>query len=134
MARRDVNSMWAEACAALAQAERLHRQFFEAALPRKGSSLAWQAPVDVFERGPELTIWVALPGVAPENVEISLDGATLRVAGVRRLQVPTRSTVIRRMEIPHGRFERHIELPAGSYTLEAFETLNGCVHLRLRRQ
>ena len=113
----------------LAQAERLHRQFFQVG---EGPG-AWEAPVDVFEHGPELTVWVALPGVAPEHVAITLEGASLRVTGVRPLRVGPRSAVIRRLEIPHGRFERRIELPGRGYIIEAFEASHGCIQLRLRR-
>lgn len=133
MARRDVSLMWAEACALLAQAERLQKQFFQAGATAQGAPPAWEAPADIFERGPELTVCVALPGVAPENVEVALEGSWLRVAGFRRLKV-TQRTVIRRLEIPHGRFERRIELPAANYAIEALETIDGCVHLHLIRR
>lgn len=113
----------------LAQAERLHRQFFQVG---EGQA-AWEAPADVFEQGSELTVWVALPGVAPEHVAVTLEGASLRVSGVRPLRVGTRSAVIRRLEIPHGRFERRIELPDRSYVIEGFEASHGCIQLRLRR-
>jgi len=114
----------------LAEAERLHRQFFEVGASDRGP--VWEAPVDVFEHGPVLTIWVALPGVAAESVEVSLDGAVLWVGGHRRLHADPLA-VIRRLEIPHGRLERRIELPANGYVLETLDALHGCVRLRLRR-
>lgn len=117
----------------LARAERLHRQFFEVA-PVSGSLPAWEAPADVFEHGSELSVCVALPGVAPEDVQVSLQDAVLYVAGVRQLRLEPRSAVIRRLEIPHGRFERRIDLPGVDYAIEARELRNGCVHLRLRRR
>ena len=49
--------MWAEACAAVDRADRLHRQFFHHSGPH------WQAPIDVFETDDGLTILIALPGV-----------------------------------------------------------------------
>jgi HSP20 family molecular chaperone IbpA len=122
--------MWAEACAMLAEAERLHRQFFEVASGR--GAPVWEAPVDVLEEGADLAIWVALPGVAPESIEVSIEGAVLSVSGVRKLRVSARA-IIRRLEIPHGRLERRVALPANGYFLEDIDVRNGCVQLRLRR-
>lgn len=116
----------------LARAERLHRQFFDVA-PVAGALPAWEAPADVFEHGGELAICVALPGVAPDDIRITLRDAVLHVSGHRQLRVEPPSAVIRRLEIPHGRFERHIDLPAAGYAIETREVRHGCLHLRLRR-
>ena len=40
---------------------------------------------------------------------------------------------IHRLEIPYGRFERQIELPAGRYEIDGRELANGFLVLRLRR-
>jgi hypothetical protein len=42
--------------------------------------------------------------------------------------------VIRRLEIPHGRLERRIDLPAAGYVLEACDAVHGCMRLQLRRR
>lgn len=131
--RRSTAWMWAEACQTLARTERLRQQFFEIEADAGESAAAWQAPVDIFENGRELLVWVALPGVAPEHVEIALDGATLHISGVRRLRIEPRSALIRRLEIPHGRLERRIELPSPGYALVACDARDGCLRLRLRR-
>jgi HSP20 family protein len=131
--RRSTAWMWAEACRMLARTERLREQFFDVETDAAGTPPVWQAPVDIFENGRELVVWVALPGVAPESVEISLLGNTLRVSGTRGLRIEPRTAVIRRLEIPHGRLERHIDLPAPGYVLEARDAVNGCMRLYLRR-
>lgn len=117
----------------LARTERLREQFFDVETDAVGTPAVWQAPVDIFENGRELVVWVALPGVAPESVEISLLGNTLRVSGIRGLRIEPRTAVIRRLEIPHGRLERSIHLPATGYVLEARDAVNGCMRLYLRR-
>src|SRR5258708_25093443 len=75
--------MWAQACDFIAQAERMHRQFF-----RLGSSAAaqasWEPPADVFEDESEVMIVVALPGVAPDRVQVAEEAG----AGVGRAQRP----------------------------------------------
>lgn len=131
--RRTTTWMWAEACQTLARTERLHQRFFEITVGPSGATPAWEAPVDVFEHGSDLVIWVALPGVAPESVEVGLDGRTLRVSAFRGLHVEPPSAVIRQLEIPHGRLERRIDLPAAGYVIEARDAVHGCVRLILSR-
>lgn len=127
--RRTTTWMWAEACHMLARTERLRQRFFEVATDAPG----WEAPVDIFENGGQLIVWIALPGVAPESVEIRLHGDTLSVSAFRGLRVEPRSAVIRRLEIPHGRLERRIDLPSAGYELEARDAVHGCMRLCLRR-
>jgi HSP20 family protein len=119
-------TMWAEACAMLERGERLRRQFFG-----RSSPAAWEPPVDMFETDRELLIVVALPGVAAGQVEIVIADGVLIVAGERSLPIAGRAA-IHRLEIPHGRFERRIPLPAGRYALDGRELADGCLSLRLR--
>jgi HSP20 family protein len=44
-----------------------------------------------------------------------------------------RGTVIHRLEIPYGRFERRIELPPGRYDAVRRELIDGCLTLALRK-
>jgi HSP20 family molecular chaperone IbpA len=41
--------------------------------------------------------------------------------------------VIRRLEIPYGRFERRIELPAGRFEIGRRDLADGCLLLTLRK-
>lgn len=133
MRRRTTTWMWAEACQALARTERLQQRFFEVETDAADAESAWQAPVDIFESGRDLIVWVALPGVAPDSVQIRVHGNTLRVSAFRSLSFESPSTRIRRLEIPHGRLERHIDLPQAGYVLEARDAIHGCMRLCLRR-
>jgi len=125
--------MWAEACAMIERAEQMHRQFFQpgsAAAP----AASWEPPIDVFESEHDLLIVVALPGVDTQDIEISSEGAVLRVAGVRRLPAAVRGADIVRLEIPQGRFERRIRLPAARWELSRSSLVNGCLLLNLTKQ
>ena len=62
-----------------------------------------------------------------------IDGGTLIVVGERPMPGQSRSTMIRRLEIPYGRFERHIELPAGRFEIGRRELTDGCLLLTLRK-
>lgn len=124
--------MWAEACEMLDRAERLHRQFFQPGSPRSRRP-AWQPPIDVLETERELWIVIALPGVAPERFQVDFQDGWLIVAGERPLSVPAGGGQISRLEIPHGRFERRIELPPRRYELARSELVHGCLYLSLRK-
>lgn len=127
------NWMWAEACELLDRAERIHRQFYRLGTPG-ATRPAWQPPVDVYETESEYIILIALPGVPPEAVNVGIhDGGVLIVSGERQLPVEVRSSGIYRLEIPHGYFERRIELPVGRFRLERQQCTDGCLTLALRK-
>ncbi len=132
MTNRDPDWMWREACEMLEQAERLHRQFFTPA-QRRARRPTWEPPIDVFETDSELSIVVALPGVAADQVEVIVDGRRLIVAGHRQIPAPSREARILRLELPHGQFERRLDLPLGRYEISRRELLNGCLILVLRK-
>ena len=124
--------MWAEACDMLDKADRLHRQFYRPS--RKGVPRpTWEPPVDVLETDHEFGVQVALPGVEPERIEALLDDNVLIVRGQRRLPIDSNATVIHRLEIPHGHFERRIELPPGRFELGRRDLVNGCLILTFRK-
>jgi len=125
--------MWAQACDLAEQAERLQRQYFR---PNPATSLpvAWEPPADVFEDEREIVIVIAMPGVTAERVQILSEPGFLIVRGSRPLPVVGPGHSLRQLEIPHGRFERRIQLPPGSLELEPAELLNGCLILRLHKQ
>jgi HSP20 family molecular chaperone IbpA len=125
--------MWAEACSVIQQAERLHREFFRVGLPR-GRAPAWEPPVDIFETDEVLMISAALPGVAAENIQVVIEGDVLTIAGARLLTEPDRTALIHRLEIPYGRFERRIRLPAGPLRVVRNQFVNGCLELTLQRR
>jgi HSP20 family protein len=126
-------SMWAEACAMIARAEGLHRQFFQPAFSATQAA-SWEPPIDIFETDRELWIIAALPGVESQDLAISIEGQVLRVAGLRRLPAQARGAAIHRMEIPYGRFERSIRLPAARLELDRSELASGCLFLSLSKR
>lgn len=123
--------MWAEALELLERAERLHRQFFQCT--ESASGPAWEPPADVFETASGVVLVVALPGVPPEQVRVQVEQGRLRISGNRPWPAELRDATIRRLEIPHGRFERQFELPAGVFQLERQELAHGCIAIHLRR-
>jgi HSP20 family protein len=99
--------MWSEALSMLDRAERLHRQFFS------HSQASWEPPVDIIESSETLRMHIALPGVAPDAITVSVDPAGVTVSALRAFPCREEGSHIHRIEIPYGRFERHIGLPLG---------------------
>jgi HSP20 family molecular chaperone IbpA len=124
--------MWERARAMLEEADRLQRRFFQPQKPG-GRRPCWQPAVDVFETAGEIWIQVALPGVAPERITVEVVQSVLVVSGERVVPAAFRDAAVHRLEIPHGRFERRIELEAGSYELTHRKVVDGCLFLGLTR-
>lgn len=131
MTYRDPRSwVWAEALELLRGTEKLERQFFQLGA---GEAPAWEPAVDLYETGEGLTLSVALPGVAADELEVYLDAGTVVVRGERAFPAEYQRAIIYRLEIPYGRFERRIALPAGQYRLVDRRLQDGCLTLALRR-
>lgn len=115
----------------LEQADRLQRQYFQLRRSNQNGPI-WEPPVDIFETNDELLIWVALPGVDPADVEVIVDNNVLAIIGERPLAADTNS-IIRRMEIPYGRFERRISLKNSHFEIRENILENGCLTLVLKK-
>jgi HSP20 family molecular chaperone IbpA len=133
MSSRDPTDwMWAQACALIDDAERMHRQFFRLAASERMQA-AWEPPADVFEDEREIVIVVALPGVSPERVEITTESGALVVRAERALPFPGSCYAVRQLEIPYGTFERRIPLPNVRLEAGVRQLADGCLILRLRK-
>jgi HSP20 family protein len=133
MSRKDpVNWMLSEAIDSLARAERMRQQFFRLQSAAGSRESSWEPPIDVLETDEEILIFVALPGVDPEQVEAVIDSGTLVISGYRVLPAELRNARIHRLELPQGRFERRLVLPAGRYAVSRI-AVNGCIVLRLSK-
>jgi HSP20 family protein len=128
-----VSWMWDEALTALERAENRHRRFF-ALLGTRAPRPAWEPPADVFETNDAIWVLVALPGIRIEHVTVSVSPTELFVQTQRMPASAPASARVRRMEIPYGVFERRIQLPQGSYTLQEHRMVDGCLELCLVKE
>ena len=120
--------MWSQALDLLESAERMQRQFFL----QGAQGHCWEPPVDVYQSCEDLWIFLAVPGVPADHVDVVMDGSTLVVRGDRPLPRVAQGAAIHRLEIPHGHFERRIGLPGGSYQVLQRVFDNGCLVIGLR--
>jgi HSP20 family protein len=114
----------------VSKAEKLQRRVFQVGA---AEAPGWEPPVDLYETADGLTLSVALPGVAASELEVSLESGTIVVRGERAFPAEYQRAIIYRLEIPYGRFERRIALPAGQFQLVDRRLANGCLTLDLRR-
>ncbi len=67
--------------------------------------------VDMFEEPEAVVVKAEVPGMAKEDVEITLTGHTLMVKGEKKREEQTRDKNYTHMERHYGAFARTIELP-----------------------
>jgi len=122
--------LWLHALELADEAERLQRH-----LPRYlgpgTDAVSWEPPVDIHETPEGFILLFALPGVAPEDIAMHLEDAVLTVSAKRRLGTTDRDALIRRLEIPHGRFVRQIALSGPALQIADSRYLNGVLEVRL---
>jgi HSP20 family protein len=93
----------------LAHALGLHGQRQGAAM---GSATAWVPALDISERKDAYLITVELPGVALDDVEITMEDSLLTVQGERHFAHDSSEQQFHRVERSYGAFRRSITLPA----------------------
>ncbi len=123
--------MWSEACRRLERAESMHRRYY--GIAGQAADYAWEPPADVYETEREILIQIALPGVESGRMQVSVESGVLLVRGERALPAVPGPAVIRRMELPYGRFERRIALAPGRYEFGRRQLADGLLYLTLRK-
>ena len=83
-----------------------------AALPTSVGAFA--PALDLEESEDAYTIYAELPGVAPDDLDVSVEGELVTIAGERRFYDEERADRFRRVERHFGRFHRTVRLPEGS--------------------
>jgi HSP20 family molecular chaperone IbpA len=124
--------MWLRALELADEAERLQRRFLSYIGPGSDAVL-WEPPVDIQENEEGLILLFALPGVAAEDIELHLERTALTVSALRRVKVAEPGALIRRLEIPHGRFVRAIALSGPPLRIAESHYTNGVLEVRLAR-
>ena len=73
---------------------------------------AWVPAVDVAETQDRFLITAELPGLRPEDVDISVENSVLRIQGERRFYHERKEDDFHRIERRFGSFTRSITLPS----------------------
>lgn len=129
---RSRNWMWADAVDLIDRVQRLHQQSFAPARSGGGAP-SWEPPADMLETDDEVLVLVALPGVDLDQTEAIIEDGVLIVRGHRILPAEVRTAKIHRLELPQGRFERRLPLPAGRYEAVHRSSVHGCLMVTMRK-
>jgi HSP20 family protein len=79
---------------------------------RTAAARRWTPVLDVVESKDAYRIDLEVPGVRPEDIEVTIDQGMLTIQGERRSEQETRDRRYHRIERRYGAFRRSITLPA----------------------
>src|SRR4051812_18213185 len=79
-------------------------------------------PVNLYDAGEAYVLTAQLPGVGPENVDLSITGETLTLRGDRKRPEGVSEESFRRQERQFGRWTRTVTLPDRVETNEVAAT------------
>jgi len=80
--------------------------------PRREMTAGFWSHVDVTETEKEIKVSAEIPGVEPQDIDLSLEGSTLMIRGEKKYEREEKEKGQYRMERSYGSFERAIALPA----------------------
>ena len=72
---------------------------------------AWAPALDIAERNDAYVVNVEVPGIKPDDLEITLEDGVLTISGERRFEEETKEAQYHRVERSYGAFRRSITLP-----------------------
>ena len=72
---------------------------------------SWLPPVDIQETQEAYRLYVDLPGLTKEDIQITLEHNVLRLSGERRLEKDVKKESFQRVERTYGTFARSFSLP-----------------------
>ena len=72
----------------------------------------WAPAVDVSETAKEIVVKAELPGMDPKDIDLSVRGDVLTVAGERKQEKEEKGENFHRIERTYGSFSRSVRLPA----------------------
>jgi len=93
-------------------------RLFEDSFIRPGAWLtsfetdAFGLPVDVIEKKDEIIVKASVPGLKPDDIEVSVTGDVLTIRGETKSEEKIEEGTYLRQERRYGKFERSLQLPA----------------------
>lgn len=113
---------------------RMFNRFFDSDVRDDGTFLsrAWTPAVDITEQDDEFVVKVELPGVAKDDVKITMQENILTIRGEKKQENETEGSNYHRVERAYGSFQRSFTLPSGVRTdkIEASHK-DGILNIRL---
>lgn len=107
--RSSAPSVWNEVLGGRREFDRFFDRFFTVA----PSMSVWSPAVDVHETDDGLSLSVELPGLKPEDVDVTVENGALTISGEKKDEYTDENGTGRIYERTYGRFERSFSLPRG---------------------
>ena len=96
---------------------------------------AWTPSVDIYENKDNIVLEAELPGMKPEDVEISIENNVLTIHGERKFEKKDENDNFHRVERSYGSFTRSFTLPPTVQSENAnAEFENGVLRLTLAKR
>ena len=87
------------------------RYFPAISFPSLSSKFGWDLAVDLYEEKGNVIAKLALPGINPDDIDISVEADMLRISGKREEEKETKDKNYYSKEIRRGAFSRVLSLP-----------------------
>ena len=71
----------------------------------------WTPAVDIKEESDKFVLLADIPGVKPEDIDISMENGVLTIKGEKKTEAKTEQEGFKRVERTHGSFYRRFSLP-----------------------
>ncbi len=93
--------------------DRLFSDFFGSPLPDGGETATrtWYLPVDIVDQGNAYQIRAAVPGFAPEDVDVTFADGVLSISAQHKQETTSKGENYLRRELTTGSYSRSVMLP-----------------------
>lgn len=126
---------WQPASDMVSLRDAMDRLFEDSFVSRRGFPALWAGDtlaLDVYETDDELVIKTSLPGVKPEEVDITVTGDVLTIRGETKSEEKVENANYLRQERRYGTFQRSVQLPGHLQSDKAKATFeNGVLTLTI---
>jgi HSP20 family protein len=118
----------------MAKSTNRYFQFTGSSKKAQVSGRLWYPAADVYQTPDGWVVKVELAGVQPEDIEITIEGDSLCIAGSRKDRSCAAGVSYQQMEITYSSFEKTLKFPVqlkGTTVEHAFE--NGLLIINLKK-
>src|SRR5688500_16980535 len=89
----------------------LQREFDRSAAEGSTATAEWAPAVDIKEEADKFVIHADIPGVKPEEIDISMENGVLTIKGEKKSEAKTEKEGYKLVERTYGSFYRRFSLP-----------------------
>ncbi|MCB1936819.1 MAG: Hsp20/alpha crystallin family protein [Nitrosomonas sp.] len=89
----------------------LQKELERSAAEGSTATAEWAPAVDIKEENDKFVIHADIPGVKPEDIDISMENGVLTIRGEKKTEAETEKEGYKRVERTYGSFYRRFSLP-----------------------